>query len=318
MASRYLFIFILLATPATLSAENENRVRLSGSHVLSVLALVALEQGYFEKRDLDVEFQRIRVGKLNMDAVLNGSVDYAIVVDSNLAFNSFSNSPLRAIAALMRTAIDGFAVQAARAIKSPADLRNKRIGYLPATTSHLFLLSELHAHGISFSEIRPYALQPPSMHPALRVGIVDAVSIWHPWRYQITESLDVLDLPNDTAEYYPRAYLAATKETLKMRPQTTVLLLEALLEAEQYIEANRDAVKTRYGEWNEFYGTALEHVWQNSRIQISLSREDMEVVAKDIELIRKADPSFKTPRPLKEIFATEPLRSAAPHRLASE
>jgi len=63
-------------------------------------------------------------------------------------------------------------------IKSGADLKGKRVGYVKATTAHFFLLRLLAEHGLSFADIQPIALSPQDGQAAFSRGALDAWFIY--------------------------------------------------------------------------------------------------------------------------------------------
>lgn len=66
-------------------------------------------------------------------------------------------------------------------ISAPADLRGKRIGTFPRTSSEYFLIDELGHYGIAPSEVEIVHLTPElAVSRALIDGELDAVSIWEP------------------------------------------------------------------------------------------------------------------------------------------
>ena len=295
-----LLIIIGVLLFANASVAEENSIRIGGSHVLSILPLIAIEQGFLEEQDLNVEFQRIRVGKLTMDAVLSGSIDFGSVVDTNLAMNSFRDTELSAIAITLSDFDNGFAYLNNTNKKSSSelyfsDLKGKRIGYLPATTSHFLLLSYLEAASWTMADIRAVPLQPATMLPALRSGAVDAVSIWNPWRFTILKNLGekVGEIQNTAGIYRPTAYLATRQSLLKERPEVVKKLFKALLEARNYAQTHPKEIRARYAEWNGMDNEALDSVWPRIKIRIDGKPDGALAVEKDVRLIKKFDSHFR-------------------------
>jgi len=63
-------------------------------------------------------------------------------------------------------------------IRSAADLRGKRVGYVRATTAQYFLARLLGEHGLSFADIQPVALSPQDGLSAFGQGSLDAWVIY--------------------------------------------------------------------------------------------------------------------------------------------
>ena len=64
------------------------------------------------------------------------------------------------------------------ALKSPADLKGKRVGFVKATTAHYFLLRMLAEQGLTFADIQPIALSPQDGLAAFGRGALDAWVIY--------------------------------------------------------------------------------------------------------------------------------------------
>jgi len=314
-------LFLTLSLPLRGFAQNQSplNIKIGGSYVLCVLPMLAIEQEFFKQQNLHVEFERIKVGKLAMDAVVSGALDLGCVVDTNLAMNSFHGSKLRAIATIISDYDNGIAFLKGKGISSFDSLKGHRIGYLPATTSHSLLLHELDKRKWKFSDIQAVPLQPASMLPALRSGSVDAVSIWNPWRYEILKSLDskVQEIPNTKEVYQPMGYLAATSTTIETKAEEIRRVFLALEQAEAYALKNLPVVKQRFAVWNNMEGGALESLWQSIRLRLDLRPEALQAVEKDIALIKAFDRRFKNrrTRPISEIFDAQPLRTIFPQRV---
>jgi NitT/TauT family transport system substrate-binding protein len=61
----------------------------------------------------------------------------------------------------------------------PGDLKGKRVGFTPGTTSDFFLDAFLTANGLTRQDIQPVALKPDEMQDAMIAKKVDAVSTWN-------------------------------------------------------------------------------------------------------------------------------------------
>ena len=68
----------------------------------------------------------------------------------------------------------------APASSSAADLRGRRIGVTPGTSSQLALDVVLAEGGVEPDEIRPIPGQPTELMAALEAGALDAASLWVP------------------------------------------------------------------------------------------------------------------------------------------
>jgi sulfonate transport system substrate-binding protein len=230
-------IIMMVAVEA---AAEDLTVRFGSTSNLGILPLIAKHEGIFKSRGLEVDYKKLQTGKITMDALLSGEIDIGTLVDSNIAFINFSKNPLKVIASLATRLDDAIWFNTASDVSKPSDLIKKRIGYVPATTSHVFLARFLRTNGISWSEITPVLLQPPAMEAALRNGAVDAVSIWQPWGTNIRTALGstVKSFQNSSELYPSKIVLATTDVILNEKPAVISKVIESLTQASETFKKN--------------------------------------------------------------------------------
>lgn len=241
-------------------AEAQDRTLSVGSTPnLGVTPLVALHQGFFQKNGLKVEYKKLQTGKITMDALISGDIDVGTIVDANIGFLNFSANPIKVIAAIATKRDDAIYFNKHKGIIKGSDLIGKRIGYVPATTSHVFLARFLEKNGINWSDIKPIILQPPAMEAALRNDAVDAVSIWQPWGNTITQAhkqrLGVF--PNEKDLYPSRILLATTERALLSKAGEIKDLVKALKQATDLYNLSPDST---YSYLSQELGTPIDQI----------------------------------------------------------
>ena len=314
---RETILTLALISATTLSAlpfparADSTALRMGGSHVLSVLPLLAQENGFFAKRALTVRFERIKIGKLAMDALLHGSVDFAIIVDTNIAINSFQKSDLRILAAILSNFDNGLAFRSSIHELNRAAVLGSRIAYVPGTTSHFFLLHLLEQFDLSWNAFRPIPLQPNSMLPALRSEAIDMASIWNPWRYEILQALPdkIKEITLHGSSYRPFAYLATTSDFLSSRPEAVAALILSLHDALLFAQQNPVKVRGDYARWNGMDEEATGSMWDTITLRLDLQDDALQAIASDIELLQKYDPGYhaRSSLPLEHFIEHGPL-----------
>jgi sulfonate transport system substrate-binding protein len=108
-----------------------------------------------------------------------GAIDLGSWSEIPLVFAAASGAKVKAIAVekgdVNRQAV---IVPKDSAIRTLADLRGKRVGYVRATTAHYFLLKMLQQVGLSFADITPINLSPTDGRAAFQAGALDAWAIY--------------------------------------------------------------------------------------------------------------------------------------------
>ncbi len=225
---------MLLISVVLLSEVQAQEQLIVGSTTnLGVLPLIAKNENIFSEKGLAVEYKKFQTGKMTMDALISGDIEAGTIVDSNVAFINYSKNPIKVIASIGTKLDDAIYFDKSKNISTPKDLIGKRIGFAPATTSHIFLAKFLERNQISWSDIKPVILQAPAMEAALKNGAVDAVSIWQPWGVNIEQTATrQFGVFNNSPDLYPsQILLASTDQVIQKKPEALKNLLNSLEQA---------------------------------------------------------------------------------------
>ena len=136
----------------------------------STLVHVAVAKGYFTEEGLDAQSLMHTYGKAALQSVIENKADFATVAETPVMFSVLKGEKIFVIANIEASSMNN-AIVARKdvGIISPGDLKGKRVGYTPGTTSDFFLDSLLTANGLTRQEIKPVALKPEEMQEAIGV-----------------------------------------------------------------------------------------------------------------------------------------------------
>ena len=166
-------------------AQQLTEIKITRTNNLGLLPFIAENQGFFAEAGISLKVLNLQTGKMAMDSLISGDSEIATIVDSNVSFVGFSENDIKVIAVLGKKYDDDVYFKKNSGIKTPEDLKGKKIGYIPATTCHYTLNTFLKTHNIKWDEIKPVVINPLSINSALRQGAIDAVSIWQPYGFYI-------------------------------------------------------------------------------------------------------------------------------------
>lgn len=316
MKLKFLIFFSILLTPSLLHAEE---LLLGGSKNLSLLPMVAEQQGFYNLEKLKVRHEVISVGKLAMDAVLSGTVDVGVVVDTNLSFISFRENNLKVLATILQQSTDGLIECSPDFELTAKEIQGRTIGYFPATTSHIFLVRWLKKAGLTMKDINPIILQPTAMMQAIKSKAVDAVSIWNPWRNQIMTQLgtDCKESVGSKELYPSYAYLVVKQSTLQSKKKELTKLIRALLRADKFVSAHEKEAIHAYSKFTNMDRKATESVWQYSIPKLQLDDLSVSIIGETIDWLSESEPRFRGRKvyDYHKLFAPDILRSVAADRV---
>lgn len=225
----------VLALPAVGAAAG---LRLGLSPIPSTgLAHLARAQGFFAAQGLpDIEFITCTSGGDCAGRLVKGEFDITLASDTSAVVTTQEGGLLDVVAttASSRTSNRVVARRAA-GLERPEQLRGKRVGYIPGTSSHYFTEAFLNYHGIDVRDVTMVALDARRAVDQLVAGEVDAAGLFHPQAPLAQQRLGEQGLT------FPIPPIYTVTVNLLTRPGTSDDMLErvlrALLQAEDYLKA---------------------------------------------------------------------------------
>lgn len=203
----------------------------------STLVHVAIAKGYFADEGLDVLPLMHTYGKLALQDVIDKRADFSTVAETPVMFSVLKGEMVFVVANIeSSTANNGVVARRDADISAPGDLKGKRIGFTPGTTSDFFLDSFLTANGLTRKDIQPVALKPEEMHDSLMVRKVDAVCTWNYPLTQIRRRLGPQGVVFFDREIYTETFnIAARQDYVLEHPLVVKRLLRALIKSEGFV-----------------------------------------------------------------------------------
>ncbi len=203
----------------------------------STLVHVAVANGYFADEALDAQPLMHTYGKAALQSVLDNKADFGTVAETPVMFSVLKGEKIFVIANIESSnANNAIVARRDAGIAAAGDLKGKRIGFTPGTTSDFFLDSLLTANGLTRKDVEPVALKPEEMQAAVMAKQVDAVSTWNYPLTQIGQQLG----SNGTVLYDRQIYtetfnIAAKQDFVRSNPDTVRRFLRALIRAETFV-----------------------------------------------------------------------------------
>ena len=181
------------------------------------------------KQGLTISFVALNKGKEAVELLRQQKLDAV----------SFSDLPLIESMAQSDIQVLGIVKQSFSAVVAPRgtqmrDLRKKRIGTVPGSTSHYALLQALQAADIKEQEVSLVAMEAVELPDALAKGRVDAVAAWEPTPTVIlTSHPDRFSLIHRQSSY---SYFVLSSQLLARHPAAARELSAALVRAVRWLK----------------------------------------------------------------------------------
>lgn len=136
--------------------------------------IVAQEKGYFAEQDLEVEVIAPADPSDPPKLVAAGKAELAISYQPQLHLQIHEGLPLQRVGTLVATPLNCLLALADGPIKTPADLKDKKVGFSVGGVEEAVLGSILRHHGLSLDDVELVNVN-FSLSPSLMSGQVDAV-----------------------------------------------------------------------------------------------------------------------------------------------
>ena len=266
-----------------------------GPKNISMIPIIAAKKGFFKESGLDIRTNNVQTGKIAMDAVVSGDLDFGIIVDTNIAFVEFQEgADIRVIASIAEKYDDAIVARRDQGITMPADLEGKTLGVLFGTTSHRFADLFIEFYGLNRDRIEFVNLAPPGIQAAVISGQIAAGSVWQPFRYNVEHQLgDRAVQFNDKQIYTAYSLVAVRKEFAKNNGDKIRAFLAALIKAEQFIREHRLEAINILAKELKLDKAVLTAIWDEYDLSVKADAALLRVFADEGKWIQRTQKGFE-------------------------
>jgi ABC-type nitrate/sulfonate/bicarbonate transport system substrate-binding protein len=239
----------------------------------SALAIIAMDQGFFEEEGLMIEIRSYPSGKRALhEGLVPGKVDIAISSDIPIMLQAFNDKQLRILAAIGVTSdVNVIVARRDRGIAVPSDLKGKRIATQKASAVHYFLHLFLRKHMISEQDVDRVFMHAERLPHALADGTIDVFSMREPYIGEALKLLGDKAITFSAPGIYPQTDVVVTqRQFIQNNPRVITSLMRALLAAERFANDNpeqaTDILAKRLGADRKL----IAELWPNLHLGVSL------------------------------------------------
>lgn len=260
---------------------------------------VADKMGFFRDQGISVAVSGTSAGKLAMDALNGNAVDYAVVVDMNVAQTLFEQDDIVILAELAEpiTAIKLLG-RRDKGIQRASDLVGKKIAVLFGVNIHLFLLRYLESEGIPVEKVQLVNLQPPVAVAAFEAGSVDAIITWQPHVYNLRQKLGeqaVILTEDDDAYWKYRILLVTRRSRWEQRRDEAQRVVRAIVAADDFIREQPDRAQEILANRLNLNVEAIRTFMGEIQFRVQVTKRLLEVLETDVGWLQDAFHNGRAP-----------------------
>jgi NitT/TauT family transport system substrate-binding protein len=308
----------LLAAPALLSLP----VRAQGTLKMTIATgvdpsfapfYVGKEGGFFEKHGLDLTVNTGPSGSAMVAFLIGDQINAAFGAEQ-AGVSAHLRDPNVVVVAEGTTLLRWMSVLA-RNIDSMEGLKGKKIGVARGTGSETFWLSVVDKLKLNPADYTIVNVEAPEMVAALERGNIDAFAVWEPWPTRAQKAIpNTKSLVNNETIQIIRNLITMNKAWAEAHPDHTSRFLRALVEANNFIETNREQAVQQVARFLRQDRALIAELMTKVRYPLDLTPETAGNVQLAIDQLRGMGKLAHEVTPA-EIIWPAPLKAVAPERV---
>ncbi len=238
------FVSLLILLTSCNQENSYHPLRLAGMEYLGDLpTLIADEKGYFSAKGLEVEVIYGESGKSNLRKLKRGEVDFALMAPTPFLIEKLEAELLETESdtvilsnLLHTTSLSHIVTLRARNLTKVEHLRGKKIGLPEGTNAEYQWWLYCYLNGVEDDLVEIVDIPPNQIDEALKNQTIDAAVTWQPWTAKIEAQMgEQIAFMTGKELYVGKWLLVTTKQTLNQHPNETRLLIDAYIDAVEYV-----------------------------------------------------------------------------------
>ena len=279
---------------------------------------IASARGLFRDQGLGVTLRPQSFGKAAVAELLRGQADLAVAADVPVVVEILKGAPL-SIVASVANASNELAVlgRIDRGIRTPGDLRGRRVGVTLGTSGEYFLWAFLVRHRIAPQSLQLIDLPPSQLIDSLRHDVVDAIAAWQPVRHEAELAFGDLIVSLHAPDAYAQNYVLVGKQDYVLAHQQALRhVVRALLDAEAFVDANPESAKKTLAGLLKLSPGTFDPSWRDVTLEVEQQQAQL-VTLEDVAtwaMARNYAPSQPMPNFVSHL-ALDTLLAVSPERV---
>lgn len=239
----------------------------------NIVIFVAEDRHFFAANGIDFTFKIYDVGLSAISDLLHNKIAIAGAAEYPVARKAFEKAPISVVASIDKSYVIDLVGLAGRGIRNAADLKGKKIGLARGAIEEFYLGRFLNLNGMSIRDVALVNVLPGQAPDAIARGNVDAVVTNDPYVSQILKQhpheVVSWSVQSSQAVY---SILMCGNDWIKQHPDLVRRFLNALSEAEGYIEQHPAEAKALLRERYHYDDAYIARIWPEHQFSLSLDQ----------------------------------------------
>jgi NitT/TauT family transport system substrate-binding protein len=202
--------------------------------------VIGVKEGLFKKAGVDVKYTVVEDPVQRFNALKAGSLD-AIATTPD-TFSRTTAQGIKTVQVLgLDASVGGDGIVAENSVKSVTDLKGKKVGVSPGSTSQWFLAYVLNQDGMSLKDVEQVDMTSGDAGSAFATGKIPVAVTWEPWLSKAQKNPDGHVVVS--TEKYPDIItdqVAFAPDFLKQHPDSVRAFIKGYLDAVDLLKSDPD------------------------------------------------------------------------------
>jgi sulfonate transport system substrate-binding protein len=263
-----------------------------GYQAASTIILLGKAKGYYDeefaKEGVKVKYNLFLAGPPMIEGLSGGRLDLIHTGDMPPVAGRAAGIDLKVIAnAGLDPAHNAVSVAPDSAIKSPKDLKGKKVGVPVGSSAHHFLFLLLDKNGLKTSDVQVVNLPAPELANALETKNVDAVAVWEP----ITSNIELQGkgkvLADSTKIKRAVNVYLTRNEFGKENPKLVEAFIRATKRATNFYKKDPKAAQKAISDESRFPLPVIAKITKRYNFGLSISDKDIAALEQVKDFLRE-------------------------------
>jgi sulfonate transport system substrate-binding protein len=241
-------MLLMLAGCSPPDAPDAHSVTLHVADQLNVLRSALESAGEAEPKGYKIQWSHFIGGPAIIAAETGGSVDLGWMRETPIVFAQAAGSPIRVVMVMQPirtgTSTIGLIVPANSPIRTPPDLKGKKIAYMAGTVTQYYLMRLLELGKLNLNDITSVSISPGALQSLLENGGIDAAVSAEPMISSVVDQGKIRLLHAEGEPLTPEfSFLVARASALK-DPKLEAAMADFVLRVARAYKWQREHVDT--------------------------------------------------------------------------